>query len=134
MQGGMMGTSRDKRTDKTTSASTNSSESPFLRLPPQRQFKIRKPLLYLGASAVVILIATGLLGEGGLRTYLDLRQEQRKLEAEVRELELRESTLQTNLDALANDPEALEKVAREKYRMLLEGEKIIEVVAEQEER
>ncbi len=104
----------------------------FLRLPPAPVRRMRRPLILAGWLAGVALLAYSYLGDGGLRTYLELRREERELQEEVRELQERRARLQAELDALADDPAALERVARERYRMLREGERIIEVVDDPE--
>ena len=108
---------------------------PFLRGGPPSVKRIRRPALWLGGAAVIALLAVALLGENGLRTYLGLREERVQLEAEVEHLRQHRLELETGLAALdeeTGDPEALERVARERYRMRKPGETVIEVVGEDE--
>ena len=113
-------------------AEPSSGRPAFLRLKPRPVRRMRKPLIFLCSAVAVALLASCLLGDRGLKTFLELRAEQKDLEAEVRTLRLREMRLQADLDALADDPDALERVARERYRMLRDGERIIEVVEDRE--
>jgi len=92
-------------------------------------------VLWLGAVAVAVLLAVALLGENGLRTYLGLRAERRQLETDVESLRTHHLELERGLAALdpeTGDPAALERVARERYRMRKPGETVIEVVGEGE--
>ncbi len=96
-----------------------------------------KPTAMLGQSAlwvagVVVIVALGstLFGDRGLQHYLGLRAERDRLETEVGSLTERYDQLVSELDALADEPIALEKVAREQYRMHHPDEMVIEVVEE----
>jgi cell division protein FtsB len=96
-----------------------------------------KPTVMLGQSAIwvvgiVVIVALGstLFGERGLQHYLGLRTERDRLETEVGALTERYGQLISELDALADEPMALEKVAREQYRMHHPDETVIEVVEE----
>ena len=108
---------------------------PYLRTGPPASRRIRRPVLWLGGIAVVVLLGMALLGENGLLTYLGLRAERLRLEEDVSELHAQRGGLEAGLSALdeeTGDPEALERVARERYRMRKPGETVIEVVGEDE--
>ncbi len=114
---------------------TSGTKGPFLRGGQPAVKRIRRPALWIGAAAVAVLLTVALLGENGLRTYLGLREERVQLEAEVERLREHHEDLETGLAALdeeTGDPEALERVARERYRMRKPGETVIEVVGEDE--
>jgi len=103
----------------------------FARGVPLRR-RLRASLLWLGGTAVLVLLYTNLTGANGLRTYLDLRRERLRLEQEVADLQRRRAEIVTGLDALRDtaDTETLERVAREKYRLRRPQEKVIEIVGE----
>jgi cell division protein FtsB len=114
---------------------TTRPNGPYLRGGPPTGRRIRRPALWLGGAAVVVLLAVALLGENGLRTYLGLRGERLELEAEVERLRAHRAELEAGVAALdeeTGDLEALERVARERYRMRKPGETVIEVVGEDE--
>ncbi len=127
---------REERVAPIPRKSRNSpATGPFLRGRPPASRRIRKPVLWLGAVAVAVLLAVALLGENGLRTYLGLRAERRQLETDVESLRTHHLELERGLAALdpeTGDPAALERVARERYRMRKPGETVIEVVGEGE--
>jgi len=112
-----------------------STAGPYLRGGPPARRRIRRPVLWLGGAAVVVLLVVALLGENGMRTYLRLRAERVRLEEDVQRLRTQREDLEAGLTALdeqTGDPEALERVARERYRMRKPGETVIEVVGEDE--
>ena len=92
------------------------------------------------AAALVGLLAVWayvfFVGDGG---WLDLRRERQrlsKLESEVARLETQNDSLRLVLERMENDPGFLEKVAREKLRMVRPNEFLYEIkqpAAEQEE-
>lgn len=102
----------------------------FLRGSPPARSRAKRPFIILALGVGALIAIASLLGENGLPTYLRLRQRQSDLESEVRVLREREAEMETRIEALENDPDALEKLAREKYRMKLPGEEVIEVVGE----
>ncbi len=112
-----------------------STDGPFLRGAPPAGKRIRKPMLYLCGVAAMVLLGMALTGENGLGTLFGLRSERLQAEGDVEQLREHHDELQAGLAALdeeSGDPEALERVARERYRMLKPGETAIEVVGEDE--
>jgi len=62
---------------------------------------------------------------GGEHTHLDLLEARNAIEDEsqaLAELHLKVDSLEARADSLANDPATLERVARERYGMIREGE------------
>ncbi len=121
---------RTPRTNRSVSA-----DGPFLRGAPPAGKRIRKPMLYLCVVTAVVLLGMALTGENGLGTLFGLRSERLQAEGDVEQLREHHDELQAGLAALdeeSGDPEALERVARERYRMLKPGETAIEVVGEDE--
>jgi len=110
-------------------------QSPFLRIRPPAARRIRKPVLWIAGAAALALVASALVGKNGLRTYLDLRAERIQLANEVEVLAEHRAELDAGLAALdenSGNSEALERIARERYRMRRPGETVIEVVGEDE--
>jgi cell division protein FtsB len=84
--------------------------------------------MIIGGIVTVVALGSILLGDHGVPSFLKLRAERRALEAEVENLRAREATLAADIEALEQDPEVLERVARERYRMHKPGETVIEVI------
>jgi len=110
--------------------SSTSSDGHFLRGGPPTGSRTRRSFLFLALAAGVVITVFSLIGENGLPTYLQLHNERSELKDDVEALRGREAELTAEMEALENDPEALERLAREKYRMRLPGEEVIEVVGE----
>ena len=105
--------------------------SPFLRGSPPARGRAWQTLLALAGVGLIALVTTSLLGENGWGSYRRLRRERAKLATEVDSLRLRQQELARSIEHLRSDPATLERLAREKYGMLGEGEQIIEVVGEE---
>lgn len=58
----------------------------------------------------------------------DLKQRNREMGNRITELEAKNKQLEIERDRLKNDPEYLEKVAREKMGLIREGEKVYKAV------
>lgn len=100
----------------------------------RKQIKLdKKHIKYfiIAAVGVVLLIIylTGPRGTIRLWRVLDKKQD---LENEIRELETTKVELDSIKNRLENDPEYLEKVAREEYNMKKEGEKVIKIETDSE--
>jgi cell division protein FtsB len=83
------------------------------------------------AAAGAVLIALYFLLLGGEYTFLDLWRIDRAEKREVVELEAVRAdvaALQARVDSLATDSATLERVARENYGMIREGERLYRFV------
>lgn len=60
----------------------------------------------------------------------DLKQKNHEYAARIVELEKQNSQMQIERERLKNDPDYLEKVAREKMGLIREGEKVYKAVPE----
>jgi cell division protein FtsB len=85
-------------------------------------------LLIGAAAAVAALILLGQFGETGVASFWKLRGEEAQLRQEVARLQAANADLEARLEALANDPEALEKLAREQHSMRLKDEEVLTVL------
>lgn len=80
------------------------------------------------AIILVILIQLFVFRDEGLYTLIKLKQEIEEMEAHINRLEIEKAELESERDRLLNDPEYLERIAREKFRMAKPGEKVFHVV------
>ena len=99
------------------------------RRAPRKSIARRTAYLVVGLASLAILTVP-LLGENGLAAWFKLHSRQKKLAAEVADLEETHQELQAQLDALRNDPATLEKVAREEHNMRNKDEEVILVLPE----
>ena len=63
----------------------------------------------------------------GVLTRSSLESEKRAMEERVRQAQQEQRRLQEQSKALDNDPKAIEKIAREKYGMIRDGETVYKV-------
>lgn len=80
--------------------------------------------------ALVIGVPLGMyvvFGNRGILQRVRLQQQKAELEMKIREAEAETRTLQAESKALDGDRKAIEKVARERYGMVRDGEKIYKV-------
>ena len=95
------------------------------------QLKNRKLIFYI----FVIVFCLGLLflffNEYGIIKYWSLQSEVRTLNENIEQLDADNKSLEAEIDSLKRkEPAKIEKTAREKYGMIREGEKTIEVIEE----
>jgi cell division protein FtsB len=73
----------------------------------------------------VVLLISSLFGKKGLIEIYRAKSNYEALLQEIRSLEARRSQLQKEIEALRNDPRAVEKEAREKLWLIKPDEKVI---------
>lgn len=91
------------------------------------KFKSRKSLL---AALGVAALAGVWIQQSGFSTFVDVRdswREESRLAREVEELEGENAALADEVEALRQNGEAIERVAREKLGLAREGEIVVEV-------
>jgi len=93
-----------------------------------------KVLRILGWTIAVWFISAILLGDSGLFSILRMKGMKGTLQDEITALETERDDAAAYNDDLLNDPWAVEKVAREEYGMIKEGETCYRVVLEDEEK
>jgi cell division protein FtsB len=94
----------------------------YLRVPPRERFR-RKRLVYVGAAAVAGYLAWAFIGtESGLLRIQALRRENADLERKKVELTARAAEAEQARKAIAKDPLLEERVARERFHLVKEGE------------
>jgi len=84
------------------------------------------------SSAIILLILFQLffLRDEGVFSLLKLHREISDMKAHITRLEQEKTELASERDRLLNDPEYLERIARERFRMAKPGEKVFHVVIE----
>jgi len=83
-----------------------------------------------GAIIFFILIQLFVFRDEGLYSLLQLKQEIRDMETHINRLEIEKAELESEKDRLLNDPDYLERIARERFRMAKPGEKVFHVVVD----
>ncbi len=86
-------------------------------------------LLGLGLVGLVVLVQ---FGDNGILAFFNLRGHEAELRQEVAQLEADNQQMDGQLEALADDPEALEKLAREKHNMRRPEEEVLMVLPKAE--
>ncbi|KPK96430.1 hypothetical protein AMJ80_00160 [bacterium SM23_31] len=82
-----------------------------------------KRLIILGILLLVICIYS--FGDYGLYQYYQLNREEKRLQTELAQLELESKQLEMERQLLQKqDPDYLERIAREKFGLVKPGEKI----------
>lgn len=78
----------------------------------------------------IILIAAIYLASGDRGTFKLIRfyNHKNEIEKEIEELKKKKAELEKIQTKLQNDPDYIEKIAREKYKMKKKGEKVYQVV------
>ena len=66
----------------------------------------------------------------GILQRINLENQKKEMQLKVRQAQLEQSQLQQQSKALDTDPKSIEKVAREKYGMIREGETVYKVKKE----
>jgi len=96
---------------------------------------LRSRLSWVGAGVILfILLRVFVLQDEGVYQLFKLRGEIKELERRIATLENQNKELEQERDRLLNDPEYLERIARERFRMAKPGEKVFHVVIEEKRR
>ncbi len=90
-----------------------------------RKRKRRRILFWSVIGLAVLTLVTG--NYGAFQIYR-LNREKAELEQEIERLKKEQEALIRNRERLKNDISYIEKVAREKYRMVREGEQVYQVI------
>jgi cell division protein FtsB len=96
-----------------------------LRAGLRKLLKNRRLMLLLVIGAPIVLYV--FFGPRGVMKRVQLQREKTTLEGQIRAAEAEERILQAQSKALDGDKAAIEKVAREKYGMVKEGETVYKV-------
>jgi cell division protein FtsB len=99
--------------------------TPDLRASLKRLIRNRRLMLSLLIGAPIVLYV--FFGPRGIVQRIRLESAKTELETKIREAEAETRRLQAESKALEGDKKAIEKVAREKYGMIREGETVYRV-------
>lgn len=88
---------------------------------------LKNKKLMIACGFALLLGGYVVFGNRGIVQRIRLQQQKAELEVKIREAEEETKSLQSQSKALDGDKKAIEKVAREKYGMVREGEKVYKV-------
>ena len=94
----------------------------------QKQF-IRGIILLLCITLLIIFI----FGDHGLLQLYKLKRNRAKVQAQIAQLRKEREGVMVEKNRLENDIQYLEKLARERYRMVKPGEKVYKVIPEKKD-
>lgn len=95
----------------------------FLRLNPEKRHRIWKKARYAAVALIlIILLAIVFGGQSGIIALYRYSRYEKTLKRRLAQEEQITDSLQQVLTSLRNDPEYKERAAREKLRMIEEGE------------
>ena len=90
-----------------------------------------KVLRVIGLTVAIWLLASVLLGDSGLFSILRMKAMKRSLRDEIQALEKQKGETAALKKDLETDPWAIEKLAREEYGMIKDGETCYRVMPEE---
>ena len=106
--------------------------------PPVQQRKISDVLkriaqkkrikLFLSVFVLLLIVAYFFVGKRGTYKLISFYNQKEKLTEEIKQLEIENKDLEEFKSNLENDPQSIEKVAREKYKMKKKGERVYQIV------
>lgn len=94
----------------------------------QKQF-IRGIIFLLCITLLIIFI----FGDHGLLQLYKLKRDRAKVQAQIAQLRKERERVMVEKNQLENDIQYLEKLARERYRMVKPGEKVYKVIPEKKD-
>ncbi len=108
-----------------------SRRKPIRRKRPASASWLRSKLVWmLGVVVVLFLVQVFVFQDEGLYRLYQLKQQIQASQDRIEALKTENARLEAERQRLLDDPEYLERVAREKYRMAKPGEKVYRVVIE----
>lgn len=109
-------------------------KKPGNRLPSRIIRTIKKHNgLFFVIMFIVLILTLFLFADRGFLHFYRSYNEREILEKEIEALQQKRDTLLQEKDKLKNDPEYIEKIAREKYKMKKKDEKVYQVEMEKDE-
>jgi cell division protein FtsL len=93
-----------------------------------RKKRLRQLVLFVILVVIIVIFVTGPRGTYQLYKFTTQKKELKK---EIINLESEKSDLEQVKNKIENDPEYIEKVAREKYKMKKKDEKVYEIMEEE---
>tara|TARA_B100000959_G_C14896703_1_gene589081 strand:+ start:291 stop:611 length:321 start_codon:yes stop_codon:yes gene_type:complete len=89
-----------------------------------------KPNIILFTSLLIFSLTILLVNEFGLIKYIKLSQKHKLLKNQLNNILEQQTTLRNNITQLQKDEDYIRSVAREKFMMVLPGEKVYRVIDE----
>ena len=89
--------------------------------------------LFFVVIAIVLILTLFIFADRGFLHFYNSYNEREILKKEIETLEQKRDTLLQEKNKLENDPEYIEKIAREKYKMKKKDEKVYKVEMEKDE-
>ena len=105
----------------------------FIRGNPAGSVLARHSLAILVGAGLLMMLVLSQLGENGIVSWFHLVSREKQLREEVTALEQQNRELSERLEALENDPRALEKIAREEQNMHRPDEEVLMVLTPDEQ-
>ena len=97
-------------------------------MPKTKRIKTqKKSSLYIIFTGIIVSLAILLFNDFGLLQLIKLQRQHQKLEHSLKELLSQQDKLKSEIDQLQTNNEYIEKIAREKFMMVLPGEKVYRV-------
>jgi cell division protein FtsB len=90
-------------------------------------------ILYLSLTFFVVMILVAVFHEDGILTVLKLEEDLVELKDSNEKLRDENKGIRREIKLLKNDPFAIEKIAREKLRMVKPGETVYQIVRQDPE-
>ena len=84
--------------------------------------------IVLSVLVLLLIAAYFVVGNRGTYKLITFYNQKEKLIEEIQKLEIEKKELETFKSNLENDPQSIEKVAREKYKMKKKGERVYQIV------
>lgn len=76
---------------------------------------------------IISVIAFLVFNENGILKYLSLKNELHELDLQINTAEEKIRMLESEIDSLINSKEKMEKVARERYHLMLPDERVLKI-------
>jgi len=92
--------------------------------------QLKKRNVFISLLIIIPALSFVTFSSRGIVTRMSLESEKQAMQKKVDEASEEQKRLQQQSKALDNDPKAIEKVAREKYGMVREGETVYKVKKE----
>ncbi len=109
---------------KTTTYSRRSYRN---RRPGKRTTPSLRLLRWVVLAIIVLVFLVFFTGNRSLFKLISLHNQKTRLEQQKVRLEQERKELEEEIEKLKNDPEYIERIAREKYKMRKKGEEVYEI-------
>jgi cell division protein FtsL len=82
---------------------------------------------FLWVYIILGILAFLIFNQNGILKFLNLRQELNNLNAQIKNAEDKINSLEMEIDSLNKSKEKIEKVAREKFHMMHQNERVLKI-------